>query len=60
MGIRYNAKKKSKALKLISQISTYLFEEDCGELEKFTDKEKDALYKAKDALMKAHLRITKS
>ena len=52
--------KMPKALKLMSQISSFLFEEEFGECELMKSSEVEALRKALKALSKAHVRSQKS
>lgn len=62
MGIKI-VDKKSKmpnALKLVSHISTFLFEEKYGELEYMKTSEVEALKKASRALQRASMRTCKS
>lgn len=61
MGIRItnNKSKMPRALKLMSAIVSYLFEEEHGECEYMKDSEKAALKKAANALGKASDRTVK-
>lgn len=52
--------KMPKALKLISKISTYLFEEQYGECQYLKDSEKEAINKAIRALSRASYRTCKA
>lgn len=51
--------KMPKALKLLSSISSFLFEEECGECELMKSSEVEALKKAAKAISKAHNRNLK-
>ena len=61
MGIRItNPKSKMpNALKLVSHISTFLFEEECGELKYMKESEVEALRKASRVLQRAPARTAK-
>ena len=61
MGIRItNPKSKMpNALKLVSHISTFLFEAECGELKYMKESEVEALRKASRVLQRAPARTAK-
>ena len=61
MGIRITDKKSKmpNALKLVSHISTFLFEEEYGELKYMKTSEIEALRKASRALQRASTRTSK-
>ena len=61
MGIRItNPKSKMpNTLKLVSYISTFLFEEECGELKYMKESEVEALRKASRVLQRASARTAK-
>lgn len=61
MGIRITDKKSKmqEALKLVSHISTFLFEEEYGELEYMKASEIEAVKKASRALQRASARTAK-
>lgn len=61
MGIKVtNPKTKiPRALKLASTITSYLFEEECGECRYMRESEKEALRKAQNALIRASNRTCK-
>lgn len=61
MGIRITDKKSKmpNALKLVSHISTFLFEEEYGELKYMKTSEIEAVRKASRALQRASTRTSK-
>ena len=57
--LKSSSSKMPKALKLLNSISSFLFEEECGECKFMKEGELKALRKAAEIISKAHTRNLK-